>query len=442
MRFKTRVLTAAIAVAVITSTGSLAGAVQQPHDQVVSANPENWTPHALDGDVKAITQVGSTMVVGGNFTRVSSADGATVVNQPYVFAFDAVTGDLKQEFNPQIVGGEVNSIVAHPDGDKVYLGGAFSNVNGPKSKSLALVSLATGDAVTPFKAPAMNGRVLSMQLTAGRLLISGTWSSIGGTVQGYIASLNPPSGAVDPFMSVAVTGKHNGGHTAVSKFDVTPDGTKLVAMGNFTHIDGQPRRQLAVLDLLGTRARVADWQTLRFEAACAGVFETYTRDIDIDPTGTYFVIVTTGAYRAGLMCDSASRWELGRRGTNQQPSWIDYTGGDTLWSRRYHRRGGLRRRTSAMVEQPLRRRLGWPRARSSVRALLRSTPSTVFRCPGTRAGTGASAPTSSPAPTPGCGWAATPIASDASSTTAAWRCSPARAALPCPSLRPGSCPVV
>ena len=333
MRFKTRVLTATIAVAaVITSTVPLAGAVQRPDDRVVSANPENWTPHALDGDVKAIAQVGSTMVVGGNFTQVSSADGATVVNQPYVFAFDAVTGNLKQGFDPQIVGGEVNSIVAHPDGDKVWLGGAFSNVNGPTSKSLALVSLATGDAVSPFKAPAMNGRVVSMQLTAGRLLISGTWSSIGGTAQGYIASLNPASGAVVPFMSVAVTGVHNGGHTAVSKFDVTPDGTKLVAMGNFTHIDGQPRRQLAVLDLLGTRARVTDWHTARFEGLCTSASETYTRDIDVDPTGTYFVIVTAGAYGSGLMCDSASRWELGRRGSNQQPSWIDYTGGDTLWS--------------------------------------------------------------------------------------------------------------
>ena len=61
-------------------------------------------------------------------------------------------------------------------------------------------------------------------------------------------------------------------------------------------------------------------------------FETYTRDIDIDPTGTYFVVVTTGGTPPDRLCDSASRWETEAVGTNLQPTWINYTGGDTLWS--------------------------------------------------------------------------------------------------------------
>jgi len=56
------------------------------------------------------------------------------------------------------------------------------------------------------------------------------------------------------------------------------------------------------------------------------------RDVDIAPDGSYFVIATTGAYRAGSLCDTASRWELGRTGPGQQPTWVDYTGGDTLYS--------------------------------------------------------------------------------------------------------------
>ena len=123
-------------------------------------------------------------------------------------------GDLKLGFDPQIVGGEVNSIVAHPDGDKVYLGGAFSNVNGPTSKSLALVSLATGDAVAPFKAPAMNGRVLSMQRTAGRLLISGTWSLDRGHRPGVHRLAQP---AVRRCRSVHVRGRAPGCTTAATR---------------------------------------------------------------------------------------------------------------------------------------------------------------------------------------------------------------------------------
>ena len=34
--------------------------------------------------------------------------------------------------------------------------------------------------------------------------------------------------------------------------------------------------------------------------------------------------MTTGAYRAGSLCDAA--------GPSQQPTWVDYTGGDTLSS--------------------------------------------------------------------------------------------------------------
>ena len=58
------------------------------------------------------------------------------------------------------------------------------------------------------------------------------------------------------------------------------------------------------------------------------------RDIDIDPTGTYFVVGATGAYSGGVssgtLCDSISRWELAPTTSGQNPSWVDYSGGDTF----------------------------------------------------------------------------------------------------------------
>ena len=52
----------------------------------------------------------------------------------------------------------------------------------------------------------------------------------------------------------------------------------------------------------------------------------------ISPDNAYFVVATTGAFRAGRLCDTASRWELNATGPNQHPTWTDWTGGDTTWS--------------------------------------------------------------------------------------------------------------
>ena len=56
------------------------------------------------------------------------------------------------------------------------------------------------------------------------------------------------------------------------------------------------------------------------------------RDVAFAPDGSYFVIVTTGAYSAGTLCDTTSRWPTTATGTALQPTWVDYTGGDTLYS--------------------------------------------------------------------------------------------------------------
>jgi hypothetical protein len=56
--------------------------------------------------------------------------------------------------------------------------------------------------------------------------------------------------------------------------------------------------------------------------------------LDTSPDGRYFVIGTTGSYSggpfSGKLCDTVARWEFRRHRPKQQPTWIDYTGGDTV----------------------------------------------------------------------------------------------------------------
>src|SRR4029453_18729206 len=122
------------------------------------------------------------------------------------------------------------------------------------------------------------------------------------------------------------------GTVNIDKFDISPDGTRLIAIGNWTSVAGLQRDQIVILNLTTTPVSVTDWATTRFQQQCASVFDTYMRDVDISPDGSYFVVGTTGAYRAGSLCDAPPRGEVGPPRPRQQPTWVDYTGGDALYS--------------------------------------------------------------------------------------------------------------
>ena len=126
------------------------------------------------------------------------------------------------------------------------------------------------------------------------------------------------------------------GTTNVKRFDVTADGTRLAAIGNFTTISGQTRNQLAVFDVGGATASLTSFATNRFDRAhsvCSGSFDTFTRDLDFSPDGSFFVVSNTGAFGGGAnansLCDTTQRWETNQTGND--PTWIGYTGGDTSY---------------------------------------------------------------------------------------------------------------
>ena len=59
-----------VATSVLTLIPTPAGAVQTPESVVVNPDPADWTPDILDGQVNAILQMGTKVIVGGTFTQV------------------------------------------------------------------------------------------------------------------------------------------------------------------------------------------------------------------------------------------------------------------------------------------------------------------------------------------------------------------------------------
>lgn len=312
------------------TTGPSARADGQPN-KIVSADPANFTPNLLDGDVQSIAQIGDRVFIGGNFTQAEEAGSTTVITRNRVLAFNATTGKIDTGFHPS-VDGEVSVVLPSADGHSLYLGGIFKNIDGVSHKNLARVDADTGQAVAGFT-PDVDAAVKDLRLVGGRLWAGGNFDLVDGAAQSALATLDPDTGRRDTYQTLPFTGTQDGGTTHIVKMDVSPDGSKLVAIGNFTSVGGQSRPQIVMLDLTGGAAALANWQTGKYAAACSSAFDTYMRGVDFSPDGGFFVVSTTGAAGGtSKMCDSQARWETGATGSNLAPTWTTFTGGDTTYA--------------------------------------------------------------------------------------------------------------
>jgi hypothetical protein len=314
-----------------------ADAVQAGLSVVVNPDPADWTPDVLDGQVNAVLQMGTKVVVGGSFTQVRRHGGSQILPRSFLFAFDMNTGAIDTSFVPQL-DRSVETLAPGPDGTSVFVGGDFSTVNGQSYRKLVRLRLADGGIVTSFKANA-GALVQDLVLRGGWLYVAGKFTTIKSTARSGLARLDPQTGAVDPNLNLPFTDPLRG-TLGVPEIDVSPDGSTLVAIGSFSKVAGLDRIQIAMLDVGSTPAAVSSWQTDVYPLFvpgttttwCSSSFATYMRDVDIAPDGSYFVVITTGAFRANRLCDTASRWEMGATGPAQQPTWSDWSGGDTSWS--------------------------------------------------------------------------------------------------------------
>jgi hypothetical protein len=296
---------------------------------VVSTNPANHTPNVASGAVYKFVQVGTTMYAGGTFGSVSTAPGVSpggTLTRNNLVAFDPTTGVIRS-FAPTI-NGAVWALAS--DGTSLYVGGAFTTVNGVARRGLAKLNPTTGAVDVAFNA-GLNGDVYDAVVVGGRLLVGGRFS-------GRLRALNLATGANTGYLNLGISGTvaANAGPTEVYRFAVDPAGTRLVAVGNFTTVAGQSRYRAFMLNL-GATATLNPWYYAPLRNLCAADSLTdYMRDVDFSPDGSWFATVSTGYVpRSGGigrdLCDAAARFETGITAPTR-PTWINYTGGDTLHS--------------------------------------------------------------------------------------------------------------
>jgi hypothetical protein len=189
----------------------------------------------------AVSGVDSTVYASGLFATIGGQ------SRHYLAGLDPTTGNATS-FDPDPDSDPI-SLVASASGT-LYAGGIFTMIGGQPRNNVAELN-ADGSA-TPFN-PNPNDLISAIGASASAVYVGGLMTSIGGVTRHSIAALNAADGTVTDFAPEASAGE--GSYPAVSAL-AAKDNTIYVG-GTFSLMGGQPRNNIAALDLSG--AAVASW---------------------------------------------------------------------------------------------------------------------------------------------------------------------------------------
>jgi hypothetical protein len=205
----------------------------------INANGElrPWNP-GCDGVVKTLALSGGVVYIGGSFAHVAGQP------RSHLAAVDTVNGGIVAGWTPS-PDGVVNSIAVSTG--LVYCGGAFTNIGGALRPKLAAVAVSNG-AASGWQ-PYPNGDVYTIgviydviDLTT-RVYIGGAFTTVQGFPRQYLATVDATPGSPNFANPNSFNPAPNGFVRALIVFGRTI--TTLYVGGDFNTIAGQPRGRLA-----------------------------------------------------------------------------------------------------------------------------------------------------------------------------------------------------
>jgi hypothetical protein len=190
-----------------------------------------WTKTNKEaGRVDDILRVGNVVFIAGNF--VTAADHAGDVQpRSYLAAEDATTGALLP-FAPQL-NGRAYFLAASPDHKTLYVGGAFTTVNGQAHSRLVAFDIASGQVSPIVPNLALNSSVKAIAATGGDLYIGGGFTTVSGEPRNRLAKLTLSGSqfALDATWRADASDE-------VRDLVADPLSGRLIVAGWFTSLDG------------------------------------------------------------------------------------------------------------------------------------------------------------------------------------------------------------
>ena len=256
----------------------------------------------VDGQVHALSVMGDTVFVGGEFQTVLGPNGTTAARSNLA-AFSVLDGSLlpfRADTN-----GIVRAIEA--TAGRLYVGGSFTTIGGSNVPRLARLSPTDGAVVPSFR-PAPDGAVHVIVRDGSRLYVGGEFEQMAGASRARAAALSiDDESLIDGFAPVV--------SSTVHAIAVSPDDATVYLGGLFRTINGVTRRYLG-----GVRAGDGGTTGVSFSEAAARV-----RDLDVSDDGSGLFAAVGGGQNSAKAwdVDGDFRWAIQTDGDVQAVEYVD-----------------------------------------------------------------------------------------------------------------------
>lgn len=181
---------------------------------------------------------GNTVFVGGKFTSARPFGAPAGTNESprsNLLAYNLTTGELLP-FAPQL-NGEIKAVEISPDGKTVYVGGLFTRVGNDKRYRIAAFDVATGK-LTDF-APTVGYVVEGIATHGNTVYFGGKFGNVNGQARYNLAAVTTDG---------TLTNWAPRANLRILDLAVSPDGRKVIAGGQFSHLNGITARGWGAID--------------------------------------------------------------------------------------------------------------------------------------------------------------------------------------------------
>jgi len=206
-----------------------------PTDTPATVSADALPTWQVNGVVWSEAVVGSTVYVTGSFTKARPPGvpqgGAGEITANNIFAFNITTGNRVSAFN-HALSAQGRSVVASPDGSRIYVGGDFTSVDGVAHGHVAAFNAGTGSLDASFNVNVSN-TARALAATASTVFIGGGYGAVNGQSRQGLSAVSATTGALLGWAPTVAGG-------SVWSMVVAPDQSRLIVGGSFTTLNGQP----------------------------------------------------------------------------------------------------------------------------------------------------------------------------------------------------------